>query len=292
MTKIKNINGSFGENNLKMNLVTESTDRELNASHPSISRFKIYSITQSLEKRNIPKEQSVYSFLHNRETRLMNRFINFLTKKGEKAIAQKLFYSSLKILLQLVNKSLDPALNTTYSRSIESTSSNSMKGTGTFNRCKAFSRSNISDVTNAQINRSTQSIQDVDSIDRLLDFSQSGSNYSFDVNYSEQSRIFNIFNDAITNIKPLFEVKKVRIAGTTYQVPALIPQKRQESKAINWVIESSRLRKKKETLKTFQDCLAQELYEAYMKQGACRQKRTEAHKIAETNRAFSHYRWW
>jgi len=249
MTKIKNINGSFGENNRS----TEST-------------ALISPLIQSLKKRSIPKEQSTYSFLHNREARLMNRFINFLTKKGEKAIAQKLFYSSLKILLKLVNKSLDPALNTTYTRL------------------------NISDVTNAQmeINRSTVSRMDttypsVDSVDRCK---------AFDSRYSEQSRIFNIFNDAITNIKPLFEVKKVRVAGTTYQVPALIPQKRQESKAINWVIESSRLRKKKETLKTFQDCLAQELYEAYMKQGACRQKRTEAHKIAETNRAFSHYRWW
>lgn len=259
MTKIKNINGSFGENNRS----TEST-------------ALISPLIQSLKKRSIPKEQSMYSFLHNREARLMNRFINFLTKKGEKAIAQKLFYSSLKILLKLVNKSLDPALNTTYTRS----------------RIDAVDP----DVTNAQmeINKSTVSrmhttYPSVDSVDRWIDCE---ADKPFDSRYSEQSRIFNIFNDAITNIKPLFEVKKVRVAGTTYQVPALIPQKRQESKAINWVIESSRLRKKKETLKTFQDCLAQELYEAYMKQGACRQKRTEAHKIAETNRAFSHYRWW
>lgn len=252
MTKIKNINGSFGENNPETNLV---------ALHP---------ITQSLKKRRIPKEQSIYSFLHNRETRLMNRFINFLTKKGEKAIAQKLFYSSLKILLKLVNKSLDPALNTPYARSIDQMRS--------IPSPKSISRSNISDGTNAQIDR----------VERYEAFDSE----STKLIYLEQSRIFNIFHDAITNIKPLFEVKKVRVAGTTYQVPALIPQKRQESKAINWVIESSRLRKKKETVKTFQDCLAQELYEAYMKQGACRQKRTEVHKIAETNRAFSHYRWW
>jgi small subunit ribosomal protein S7 len=166
------------------------------------------------------KESSMYSFLHAHETRLMNRFINFLTKKGKKSKAQNIFYDSLKILFKL-----------SYEKIVQS-----------------------DEVPN--------------------------------------SKIFNIFDEAISNIQPLFEVKKVRIAGTTYQVPALISQKRQENKAMNWLLESTKERKKKESSQSFQHCLAIEIYDAFLKQGYARQKRNELHKLAESNRAFSHFRWW
>ncbi len=102
----------------------------------------------------------------------------------------------------------------------------------------------------------------------------------------------NIFQHAIFNIQPFIEVKKVRVAGTTYQVPALIPQKRQENIAMNWLLESARERKKKNPSQNFEDSLAMEIHESFLKQGQARQKRNELHKLAETNRAFSHFRWW
>lgn len=101
-----------------------------------------------------------------------------------------------------------------------------------------------------------------------------------------------VFEKAINNLQPLFEVKKVRIAGSTYQVPANLTQKQQENKAMNWLIESSKERKRKYPSQNFDVCLALEIYDAFLKQGTARQKRNDLHKLAEANRAFSHFRWW
>ena len=109
---------------------------------------------------------------------------------------------------------------------------------------------------------------------------------------TSQKNTYKVFEEAISNIQPFFEVKKVRIAGTTYQVPALIPQKRQENIAMNWLLESARERKKKNPSQNFEECLALEIREAFQKQGQARQKRNDLHKLAEANRAFSHFRWW
>ena len=109
---------------------------------------------------------------------------------------------------------------------------------------------------------------------------------------TSQKNTYKVFEEAISNIQPFFEVKKVRIAGTTYQVPALIPQKRQENIAMNWLLESARERKKKNSSQNFENCLALEIREAFQKQGQARQKRNDLHKLAEANRAFSHFRWW
>jgi small subunit ribosomal protein S7 len=100
------------------------------------------------------------------------------------------------------------------------------------------------------------------------------------------------FEEALSNLKPSFEVKKVRVAGSTYQVPSLISPKRQENLAINWLLQSSRERRKKTKTLSFEECLGIEIFEAYKKQGSARTKRNELHKLAEQNRAFAHYRWW
>lgn len=105
-------------------------------------------------------------------------------------------------------------------------------------------------------------------------------------------KVSTIFAIAIKNTQPLFEVRKVRIAGTTYQVPSLLNKKRQEFKAMNWLLESAYLRKKKTSSQNFEYCLALEIWDAYQKQGYARQKRNELHKLVEANRAFSHFRWW
>jgi len=101
----------------------------------------------------------------------------------------------------------------------------------------------------------------------------------------------NIVFQAVENVKPNLEVRKVRIAGMTYQVPSLLSQKRQETLAIRWIIESAKKRKMQSKL-SFSECLSQEIIDAYKKQGQACQKRDELHKIAEANRAYIRYRWW
>lgn len=100
-----------------------------------------------------------------------------------------------------------------------------------------------------------------------------------------------IVSQAIENCMPSLEVRKVRVAGSTYLVPAMISKKKQESLAMRWMIEAAR-KKKKMTKFTFSQCLADEIFDAFSKQGYARQKRDELHRLAETNRAYIRYRWW
>jgi small subunit ribosomal protein S7 len=97
--------------------------------------------------------------------------------------------------------------------------------------------------------------------------------------------------EAVKNVEPSVEVRKVRKGGITYQVPALIPKKRQETLAIRWIIDAARNRKKNSKA-SFAECLAVELTEASKKLGKPRQKRDELHKLAELNRAYIRFRWW
>ena len=101
----------------------------------------------------------------------------------------------------------------------------------------------------------------------------------------------NLIFEAIENVKPSVEVRKVRKGGITYQVPAIIPKKRQETLAIRWIIDAAKNRKKNSKTR-FAECLALELTEAYKKFGKPRQKRDELHKLAESNRAYIRFRWW
>lgn len=101
----------------------------------------------------------------------------------------------------------------------------------------------------------------------------------------------NILYQAIENVKPPLELRRVRKGGTTYQVPAIVSQKRQERLAIKWIIESALKRKNKKG-NTFPESLVTEILEAFNKTGQPRQKRDEILKIAEYNRAYTRYRWW
>jgi ribosomal protein S7 len=122
--------------------------------------------------------------------------------------------------------------------------------------------------------------------------SQKKSNiHSFESSKQKIPSFNQILLQAIENIKPSLEVRKVRIAGTTYLVPALVAKARQETLAIKWIIQSARKRKRTANF-PFADCLANELVDAFFKQGQARQKRDELHKLAEANRAYTRYRWW
>ena len=97
----------------------------------------------------------------------------------------------------------------------------------------------------------------------------------------------NIFNEAINNIKPSVEVRSRRVGGATYQVPVEVKSKRAQALAIRWLIDSARKRKDKH----MSDKIFNELFDAYEKKGAAVKKREDVHKMAESNKAFAHFRW-
>ena len=97
----------------------------------------------------------------------------------------------------------------------------------------------------------------------------------------------NVFNEAINNIKPTVEVRSRRVGGATYQVPVEVKSKRSQALAIRWLVESARKRKDKH----MSDKIFNELYDAYEKKGAAVKKREDVHKMAESNKAFAHFRW-
>jgi len=91
----------------------------------------------------------------------------------------------------------------------------------------------------------------------------------------------------IKNVTPLLEVKPRRVGGATYQVPVEVPQERGLFLAMQWLLESARVRKGK----SMSQRLAAELADAWQGQGTTIKKREDTHKMAEANRAFAHYRW-
>jgi small subunit ribosomal protein S7 len=95
-----------------------------------------------------------------------------------------------------------------------------------------------------------------------------------------------IFDSAMKNVGPVMEVRPRRVGGATYQVPMEVPTGRRMTLAIRWILSSSRSR----SGKSFAEKLAGELMDAATNQGAAIRKREETHKMAEANRAFSHYR--
>ncbi len=96
-----------------------------------------------------------------------------------------------------------------------------------------------------------------------------------------------IFNNAINNIRPNLEVRSRRVGGATYQVPVEVKTKRSNTLALRWLLEATRKRKNK----TMSDKLFNELMDASQKKGSAIKKREDTHKMAESNKAFAHYRW-
>ena len=87
--------------------------------------------------------------------------------------------------------------------------------------------------------------------------------------------------------KPTVEVRSRRVGGATYQVPVEVKSKRAQALAIRWLIDSARKRKDKH----MSDKIFNELYDAYERKGAAVKKREDVHKMAESNKAFAHFRW-
>jgi len=96
-----------------------------------------------------------------------------------------------------------------------------------------------------------------------------------------------LFHTALDNVKPALEVRSRRVGGATYQVPVEVRTERRQALAIRWLIDNAR--KRGET--TMIDRLSGELLDAANNRGAAVKKREDTHRMAEANKAFSHYRW-
>ena len=96
-----------------------------------------------------------------------------------------------------------------------------------------------------------------------------------------------VFNEAINNVRPNLEVRSRRVGGATYQVPMEVRPIRAQALAMTWLVDSARKRNEK----TMKERIANELIDAFNNKGNAVKKREDVHKMAESNRAFSHFRW-
>ncbi|MBI4513221.1 MAG: 30S ribosomal protein S7 [Gemmatimonadetes bacterium] len=97
----------------------------------------------------------------------------------------------------------------------------------------------------------------------------------------------NVYRQALTDVKPVLEVKSRRVGGATYQIPVEVRPDRRESLARRWIIAAARARGEP----TMQERLASELLAAARGEGAAVKRKEEVHRMAEANKAFAHYRW-
>ncbi|MBN1686822.1 MAG: 30S ribosomal protein S7 [Spirochaetales bacterium] len=96
-----------------------------------------------------------------------------------------------------------------------------------------------------------------------------------------------LFLKALDNVKPMVEVKSRRVGGSTYQVPVEVNDKRREALAMRWIIQAARAR----SGSSMASRLSSELLDAYNATGTAFKKKEDTHRMAEANKAFSHYRW-
>ena len=96
-----------------------------------------------------------------------------------------------------------------------------------------------------------------------------------------------LFHQALDNVMPAVEVRSRRVGGATYQVPVEVRNERRQALAIRWLITAARSRNEN----TMEERLSGELLDAANNRGTAVKKREDTHKMAEANRAFSHYRW-
>lgn len=227
-----------------------------NTSKPVLPYFKSVYFNSAPLSTLIPG--SGKANMHSSE--LKNKFINLLMRDGEKSKAYKLFANSLKQI--------------EYPR-LEN---------------KRPTKRKVFDFFVARKNESYQKEEEEkkDKEKKSLFFSLGEKEERDYINVFLRN---NILYQAVENVKPPLELRRVRKGGTTYKVPAIVSQKRQERLAIKWIIEAAEKKKKKNN-KSFSDCLVSEITDAFNKTGQPRQRRDEQLKVAEFNRAYTLYRWW
>jgi len=96
-----------------------------------------------------------------------------------------------------------------------------------------------------------------------------------------------VFNQAVENVKPAIEVRSKRVGGATYQVPTPVSSRRQQALSIRWILEAARGRKGRPIDRS----LAEEFMAAFRREGTAMTKRENVHRMADANKAFSHFAW-
>ena len=96
-----------------------------------------------------------------------------------------------------------------------------------------------------------------------------------------------VFDSAIRNVRPNLEVRSRRVGGATYQVPVEVKSNRSQALALRWILDATRKRKNK----TMAEKLSFELLDASQRKGSAIKKKEDTHKMAESNKAFAHFRW-
>ena len=96
-----------------------------------------------------------------------------------------------------------------------------------------------------------------------------------------------VFNSAVNNVRPNLEVRSRRVGGATYQVPVEVKSNRSQTLALRWILTASKKRKNK----TMAEKIFFELVDASQKKGSAVKKKEDTHKMAESNKAFAHFRW-
>ncbi|MFV0627525.1 MAG: 30S ribosomal protein S7 [Alphaproteobacteria bacterium] len=110
---------------------------------------------------------------------------------------------------------------------------------------------------------------------------------AFDIMASKSKQdALKVFTEALENVKPLLEVRSRRVGGATYQVPVEVRAERRQALAIRWIVAAAQ--KRSET--TMTERVANELLDAFANRGSAVKKREDTHKMAEANKAFSHYK--
>ena len=111
---------------------------------------------------------------------------------------------------------------------------------------------------------------------------------AFDIVFNKTNKKpIEFFHEALNNIKPSLEVRSRRVGGATYQVPVEVRPRRAQTLAMKWIVDSALKRNEK----TMREKIANEILDAHNNKGNAVKKREETHKMAEANRAFSHFRW-
>tara|TARA_Y100000746_G_C15122702_1_gene293244 strand:+ start:93 stop:563 length:471 start_codon:yes stop_codon:yes gene_type:complete len=111
---------------------------------------------------------------------------------------------------------------------------------------------------------------------------------AFDIVFDKtKKKPIEFFHEAVDNVKPNLEVRSRRVGGATYQVPMEVRPRRAQALAMKWILDSALKRNEK----TMRERIASEIIDAHNNKGNAVKKREETHKMAEANRAFSHFRW-
>ena len=111
---------------------------------------------------------------------------------------------------------------------------------------------------------------------------------AFDIVFEKtKKKPIEFFHEALDNVKPNLEVRSRRVGGATYQVPVEVRPRRAQTLAMKWVVDCAAKRKEK----TMKERIAYEIIDAFNNKGNAVKKREDVHKMAESNRAFSHFRW-